>query len=149
MSFDPRQFRQLTARTLDAEKLYSVEAVELLLGTCAVESRFGTYIRQLGDGPARGPFQIEEATFGWLKAKYKDRVPWIWEREFRALEWDLRLGIVIARLRYLVVPDPLPPAGFVLRMAGYWKDHYNTRAGKGQRSDFVRCYRRYVTEGRR
>ena len=43
------------------DKYASNEAVNLLLATGVVESRY-EYIRQLGDGPARSFWQVEPAT---------------------------------------------------------------------------------------
>ena len=59
--FNKDQFQDLNNRVLSSIGLYSVEAVYLLLGTCAVESNFGTYLKQK-NGPALGVFQIEPST---------------------------------------------------------------------------------------
>ena len=58
--------------------------------------------------------------------------------------WDLRLAILMARLRYRVVPDPLPPSDDVHALAEYWKRWYNTRLGAGKVEDFVDAYDRHV-----
>lgn len=42
--------------------LWSEGAEDLLLGTAAVESRCGRYLRQLGGGPALGIWQVEPRT---------------------------------------------------------------------------------------
>ena len=51
------QLKVETESTLKAIDLYSDEAVSLMLGTCAQESAFGRYRRQLGNGPALGIYQ--------------------------------------------------------------------------------------------
>ena len=55
--------RELVEKTIREMGLYSPEAAELLLGTCAQESAYGKYRKQLGGGPALGIFQCEPATF--------------------------------------------------------------------------------------
>jgi len=65
MSFNVAQFKTLIERVLSEldPDLASPVAVKLLLGTAAQESRFGTFLHQLGGGPAKGAFQMEPATF--------------------------------------------------------------------------------------
>lgn len=143
MSLDKNQFRDLIERVLGEYDLHSEAAVNLLLGTAAQESHFGTYIRQIR-GPARGVFQMEPATFEWLQRHYSDKYPDIKERRFEELEWDLRLAIIFARLRYRVVPDPLPRADVIESLAEYWKQYYNTVHGAGTVEEFVKNYNRFV-----
>jgi len=143
MSFDKNQFRDLIERVLKEYDLESRAAVNLLLGTAAQESLFGTYIRQMR-GPALGIFQMEPRTFIWLQEHYKKTYPNIRERKAEDLEWDLRLAIVFARLRYRIVPVPLPDADDVLALAEYWKEHYNTERGKGTIEQFVENWNRFV-----
>ena len=50
--------------------LFNHTAVNLLLGTCAQESRMGTYVHQLGNGPALGIYQIEPATHNDIWANF-------------------------------------------------------------------------------
>lgn len=56
---DKRQLRNLIRRVLIGIGGYSEEAENLLMGTAAQESALGEYIRQLGNGPALGIFQME------------------------------------------------------------------------------------------
>jgi hypothetical protein len=98
----------------------------------------------MGGGPALGAFQMEPGTFEWLKAKFKKQYPDLAWRHFIELEWDLRLAIIMARLRYRVDKNPLPEVGDVAAQAAYWKRVYNTIEGAGQMSDFVDNWRRYV-----
>ena len=147
MSYDCRQFRDLIRRTLgDVDPAFvSDAAVNLLLGTAAQESWFGTVFRQTGGGPAIGAFQMEPATFNWLREKFASNYPWmLFRREAAEMEWDLSLAILMARLRYRVVPAPLPAADDVHGLATYWKAYYNTPAGAGTVEEFVKNYRKYV-----
>jgi hypothetical protein len=143
VSFDRSQFRDLIARRLVERGLHSEAAVNLLMGTAAQESRLGTYLRQMR-GPAIGVFQMEPGTFNWLRDRYAAQYPEIACRECEEMEWDIDLAILFARLRYLVVPIPLPAADDVLGLGGYYKAHYNTPAGKATVADFVRNYQRYA-----
>lgn len=144
MSLNPDQFRRLIEQVLhDTDPaLADPVAVRLLLGTAAVESQFGTYLRQV-HGPALGVFQMEPATFDWLQVKYGLQYPIIADREASELEWDLRLAIIMARLRYRAVPKPLP-ADNVTALADYWKEHYNTKLGAGTVEQFMDRFTRYV-----
>ena len=139
MAYNKVQFKDLITRVLKEDNLYSESAVKLLLGTAAVESQFGTYLKQIS-GPALSPFQIEPATFRYLKDKYADKIP-SWATE-KYLEWDLRLAIITARLKYLSIKDPLPPND-INALARYWKQYYNTPKGKGTEADFVKAYNKY------
>jgi hypothetical protein len=143
MGYDRRQFEDLIERVLSEFGLRSESAVNLLLGTAAQESRFGTYLRQLGGGPALGAFQMERPTFEWLRGKYCERFDFQ-DWYFECLEWDLTASIVFARLRYYCVASPLPSPDDVAGLAAYWKRHYNTFAGKGTEAEFIENYRRFV-----
>ena len=143
MSFHAQQFRSLIERTLEDFGLNSESAVELLLGTAAAESEFGKYLMQLG-GPAIGIFQMEPRTYEWLQGKYVDQFFPLGRRPAEDMEWDLRFAILLARLRYRVVPTPLPEASDVYGLAHYWKTHYNTLSGRGTVENFVSRYRKYV-----
>jgi len=146
MSLDRGQFRNLIERVLRRvdPALCSLAAVNLLLGTAAQESRFGTYLRQLRRGPARGVFQMEPGTFRWLRGRYKKKYPLIADRLFAEIEWDLRLSIIMARLRYRIVPVVLPDADDVVALARYWKQFFNTIHGAGTVEEFVGNYKKYV-----
>ena len=137
------ELRVMIWETLYPLRLWSRDAEELLLLTCAVESDFGKYRRQIR-GPARGIFQIEPATFDWLKEKYLKRVPQISEAQCDDMVSDDRLAIIMCRLRYLAVPDPLPDADDPFALASYWKQHYNTPKGKGTVQKAIQKYRGYV-----
>jgi len=153
MAFRRAHFRSLVERVLTDlairlgdERLASDGAVELLEATCAQESRYGTYLRQLNRGPGMGIFQIENrAQFDHLRRTYGDRIPILRTATFDQLEWDLKLSIVIARLWYWEAPDPLPPAGDREGQWLYYKRHFNSLMGKATREQFMDNFRRYIT----
>lgn len=151
---DVGQFRMLVIRgPLQVVGLWSREAEELLLGTAAVESRLGHYIKQLDGGPAVGVFQMEPATHkdiweNYLKyrhdlvAKIRLFVPY--RVDPLDMITDLRHAAVMARLHYLRVPEKLPEMTDLHGQAWYWKNYYNTSRGAGTTNDYIAAYRKYV-----
>lgn len=129
-------------------------ALPLLIGTAAQESHL-EYLRQLGNGPARGLWQMEPATEAdhWL---YLGRKPElrraITERTGlkgpspEALQYHLPYQILMARLHYYVRdPQALPMAGALAEQARRWKLYYNTMKGKGTVEQYTATYRRLIT----
>ena len=134
---------EIIHEALEPLRLYSDRVLPLLLGTCAVESSFGRWRVQLG-GPARGIYQMEPATFRWLRTKYGKRYPSVSEYSFADQQNDDHQATVMARLRYLAVPEQLPPADDLHAQADYWKRHYNTFLGAGTVEKYLKAYRLHV-----
>ncbi len=152
MAFNAAHFSALVRETLQAIGLYSDAALELLLGTCAVESDFGTHLYQYGGGPdgsgglGEGVFSVEPATEAdiWrhhlsyrparknlVKEITGVRKPSPW-----SLRYQLDYQIIICRLKYRMIPHPLPPSGDLDAQAGYWDRFYNANPEKGTVSDY-------------
>lgn len=145
MSFKKSHIESLIIRALtevDAA-LVSQAAVNLLLGTMAQESKFGRYLRQIG-GPAIGVFQMEPSTFVYLRGRYEKQYPAIAGRTAEDLEWDLKLAIVMARLKYRSIDAPLPDPNNVADLAAYWNLWYNGNPNKGTDQEFIENYKYYV-----
>lgn len=141
MSFNASQFTELIVKVLEPfPELYSKRAVDLLNGTCAKETLYGHYIRQL-TGPAKGIMQTEPDTFYFLQDKYKERYPFICNWTFDELEWNLYASIFMARLKYLSIPERIPDS--LNGQAAYWKKYYNTNKGKGTVQEYLVAYTRY------
>ncbi|MBF0448707.1 MAG: hypothetical protein HQL67_10945 [Magnetococcales bacterium] len=130
---------------LDLLDMDSPAARLLLLGTAAQESRCGHYIRQLDGGPALGIFQMEPATYWDIWDNYiryrpeiKEKLSKRWPMQPLPGEMvtDLLLAAVMCRLHYRRKSSPLPPAADIRALASYWKQHYNTRLGKGTIAEF-------------
>jgi hypothetical protein len=149
MAFNKDQFEDLIRRTLKTyrksfgEGFDSDAAVDLLLGTAAQESDFGTYLKQI-KGPAIGVFQMEPATFGWLCRKYGDKLPILKTLTVDVLEYNLKFAILLARLRYRVVPEGLPAVDDLDGLAAYYKKYYNTVHGKATVEQYIENYEKYV-----
>lgn len=126
---------------------HSESAEQLLLGTAIQESRL-KYRRQLGNGPARGIFQMEPATHNdiWLNyLKYHpvlgDLIASLLTRKdadkVAELETNDAYACAMARMVYARAKPALPNPGDIHGHAAYWKQHYNTPLGKGTPEEFV------------
>ncbi|WP_067096153.1 hypothetical protein [Marinomonas atlantica] len=156
MSISYPQLRQFVVRpALEQLGLYSLAADQLVMGTIAQESN-GSYLKQIGKGPALGLIQMEPATHKdiWLNfLKYKpalrdhllsmtsDTVDLVYDEcgwpDHQALIWNLRYAIAMCRIYYYRKPQALPKASDIKALAQYWKDHYNTVHGAGTVSEFI------------
>ena len=156
------QMRSLVDDTCSkmGEKYASPEAVDLVLATGIVESRY-EYIRQMGDGPARSFWQVEPASavdnlMHYLKhrkslmgkcaeASMVDLKHWqnydelVWAE---ILEKNIAAGIIHCRLKYWRVPKKMPNT--VEGQANYWKKYYNTEGGKGDPEHFIESVKKWL-----
>jgi len=147
--------RALIKLTLSPLNLYSQNAEELLMATCANESNLGTYRTQTGGGPARGIFQMEAEDFNdiwhnWLG--YKTQLA----AQVVALNGGQRgtaddltnndaYAIAMARIHYERCPGSLPDSADLAAIWAYYKRYYNTPAGAAVQGIFIYKYHRYVT----
>lgn len=60
---------------------------------------------------------------------------------------NLYYQTAMARCKYLMIPEPLPPADDVEALAVYWKKWYNSEAGKGTVQGAIENYNKYVSRG--
>lgn len=158
MSINADQLRHDVIRpTLKRIALYSKAAENLLMGTAAQESHLGTYLRQMGGGPAVGIFQMEPATHydlwhNYLRYKVSlaneiraiagvplDRIP-----KAEAMVGNLYYATAMARIHYLRRPEALPLADNPVDLGEYWKRYFNTHLGRGTVDEFVHNYNRFV-----
>ena len=140
--------------TLRALGMDGEQAETLMLATALAESG-GRHTRQIGGGPALGLWQMEPDTHDDLYITYLFptlflRRPELPTRLKRAslyifggsfppssdlLIHNPRYACAMARIKYWRVPDALPDT--LTEMAEYWKEHYNTRLGKGTVEHFL------------
>ncbi len=124
--------------TLDQIGLNQPGASFLLLGTALVESDL-RHLRQIGDGPALGLYQMEPDTHEdlwlWLTEYTRDRelartisrLAAQWPHGATQLMTNTAYATAMARCLYRRRPEPLPfPAWDLNAHALYWKTHYNT-----------------------
>jgi hypothetical protein len=153
--FNILQFREsIVKSTLNDLLLYSPEAEELLVFTCATESRGGSYIRQV-NGPALGIYQMEPETYNDIWQNYlKDKTNLCmilfsnFEIGFQPspdrLIYDLRLSTAMARLFYSRIKEPLPSSKDIDSIWDYYKKYYNTPKGKAQKFEAIQKYHDFL-----
>jgi hypothetical protein len=152
--YDLIRFSTLIKQVLKIQKLYSEEAVMLLLGTAAQESAFGLYPCQFNNGPGQGPFQMEKATTKDIWLNYLAFRPSQIVRLHAAtgtesygkdaMLCNLRYAIGMARLHYRRVPEPFPSTQDLFGMACYWKKYWNTSQGKGTVRQYIKHWHKYI-----
>ena len=153
MSLDPSALRAQIEATLTPLGLYSADAEELLMATCAQESLLGTYRSQVG-GPARGIFQMEPEDHDdiWTNflAYHLDL-----SAAIRALSGQLSptaedlvnndaYAAAMARVHYERAPGALPDAMDLNALWQYYKAHFNTPAGAATQQQFYSHYHNLV-----
>ncbi len=149
------QFRELIVKSsLNDLLLYSKEAEELLVFTCAVESLGGTYLQEI-NGPALGIYQMEPQTHNDIWQNYIYHNGSLTLRLFSNFDigsmpsesrliYDLRYATAMARLHYRRVKSPLPLANNVDAIWDYYKQFYNTPKGKATKDESIRKYHDFV-----
>lgn len=152
--FQVSQFRELVVQeVLKPIGLWSQSAENLLIGTMLVESR-RFYLKQTGNGPALGLYQMEPTTHNDIWGNYllfkKNANLCARVRRFTAtpdtvpspmqLVWNLAYATIMCRIHYLRIPEALPQHNDVESLAQYWKTYYNTKKGKGEKRDFIVLY---------
>jgi len=147
----------------------SPAAEVLIMGTLAQESDMCAYSTQIGGGPALGIGQVERNTHTsmWthfilprpalcglidkylcldpvtVKAKRDPR--YLQSEEFHSqLEYNWRYSIGMIRLVYWPVLAAMPAEDDLLGLGQYYKDHFNTRGGRGSAAEWVESYRYFV-----
>lgn len=148
---DIDQFRQLIViPALSNLQLYSKDAEELLVFTCAVESNGGTYIKQV-NGPAVGIYQCEPNTHNdmWRNyILYKNNFVTQLALNFNVnaipdisrLMSDLSYATAICRLHYARTKERIPNCTDVNAMWEYYKKYYNTPKGAAEKEPSIQKY---------
>ena len=134
-------------------RLNTISSEQLMMGTALVESNL-TALAQRGGGPALSEFQIEPSTFDDIYERYLRARPTLLIQI-----QDLRISAFtpteqlagnpffacgIARMKYWMVPEPLPPAGDFEALGHYWKRYYNTAEGAGKAAHWADLYRKHM-----
>jgi hypothetical protein len=145
---DKSQFRKLTEDVLCRMDLFSVDVVNLILATAAVETDFCKTLRNI-DGPGMGFFNMTPKQFINICDKYlkfhKDihvrvlKVANVKYLDHNDLMTNFVLQIIFIALHYTRVDKPFPKNRN--EYAKFWKDHYNN---KGSVHKFMNQYRLYV-----
>jgi len=145
---EPEKLEQSNWRTfiksvLDSCGLpYDTRHISLLYGTAATESHLGYWLKQI-KGPALGIFQMEPDTIKDIQNHYLIYRPQLVKQIMKTTDlydlesfiFNVRLQVVYAYLHYRRVPEAIPFTQ--IGQAKYWKDHYNTKAGKGTVDKYI------------
>ncbi len=135
----------------------SADAVSLVIRTCVYESDL-YHLKQVGGGPARGFPQIELSTAKDILGRYLglERKAELREKVHTTLGFDpvvlvdddyqldlqlqgnMILGIICCRLKYGMIPKPLPSKDDREEQGKYYRQYYNTAGGKGSAEEFVK-----------
>jgi hypothetical protein len=158
VKMDAKQIRQLITETLQylaPEIPFSSDAVELLLLTAAQETQLGRWIKQI-KGPARGIFQMEPATerhvIEWMEKKHPSLAAKVMALNVKAddnlpggdrdMIFNLAYQAAMARVNYLRFPGEIPADR--ADQAIYYKQYWNTPAGKATAAEALIAYQWYV-----
>jgi hypothetical protein len=153
-SMDPQVLRALINSTLSPIGLYSLNAEELLMATCANESNLGMYRTQGNGGPARGIFQMEGATHDdiWHNyiAYHSDLTANLHKLSSLCTANDMinndPYAVAMCRVHYLRGRGALPDSTDLEGIWAYYKLHYNTPQGAATHDEFIIKYHKYVAD---
>jgi hypothetical protein len=153
------QFRELIVKSsLNDLLMYSEDAEELMVFTCATESLGGTYLAQI-DGPALGIYQMEPMTYNDIWQTYINKDPSLNLKmimhfqcnKMPSEEWliyDLRFATAMTRLFYARINEPLPSAKDENAIWEYYKKYYNTSKGAAVKDISIQRYHDFVQSHR-
>ena len=146
---------------LKSLEMDSLEAVDLMMGTGLQESEF-KHLMQIGGGPAIGFFQMEMVTAEDIvyryvqnkKSEFRTKITGAvplgspaWLLTPNELKWELTvnlaLQVLLTRLKYYMVPEPIPT--YLSGQAKYWKQYYNTPLGAGTSDQYYNKYTKEFT----
>jgi hypothetical protein len=149
---DEASLRVLIQNTLTPMGLYSHQAEELLMATCANESNLGVYRTQAGGGPARGIFQMEGEDHDdiWKNylAYHTNLAANLHQISATCTTDDMinndPYAIAMCRIHYLRAPGSLPQPTDIEGIWNYYKLHYNTPQGAATHDEFIAKYNKFV-----
>jgi hypothetical protein len=152
------QLRDLIVRPcLQALHSYSQAYEDLLVGTFAHESRYGSYLKQIG-GPALGFWQEEPETYYDLAKRYSVGHSATWLRLMifcgftpsslipppECLIYNINLSCSMALLKYMdsgIIAEKLPTD--IESLAKFYKIHYNSIKGSATTKEFIDDYKMF------
>lgn len=152
---DCSQFRSLIVEpVLSKLRVYSKNAEELLVFTCAAESLGGTLLQQV-KGPALGIYQMEPNTYTDIWVNYiraRNQLATLMALHFgcnkipdvERMVYDLHYATAMARIHYLRMPGNLPDAKDIDGIWDYYKKYYNTEKGKAKKEDSIKKYQDFI-----
>ena len=140
--------KKIIKQTLEYIDMDSEAAREMIYKTGKAESGYKT-LKQYGDGPALGFFQMEPATckdilenYVKYRPKYKELLDSLGFQEDKmeyCLMSNIGFQVAMCRLHYRRVPSALPESNDIEGQAKYWKNFYNSHLGKGTLEHFIKA----------
>lgn len=124
-------------------------AVQLLVMIAAHESGGFRYVKQLGNGPARGLLQMEPiglqevVRYSQLRSTRFPLLPDLAAVHVNQLVFDTYLAIAVSRVFFMAKPEPLPAVDDIEGLARYAKKYWNTEAGKATAEDYANAFREH------
>lgn len=153
-----KQLRELVIEpALKAIDLYSKGAEELLVATCAHESKDGYYLKQLSNVPdaALGIYQMQPSTHeslwntkltsdSYLGLRVMTACNYTLRPKAEVMIYNLKYSSIMARIFWLQIPDLLPDPDDLEEIWYLYKRYWNTLAGKATKDDFFSNYDKFV-----
>lgn len=141
-----KQIKQIIEWSLKEMGLHSEDAVDLVYKTGNAETGY-RHLKQMGNGPALGFWQVEPATLIDIMDNYVKFRPELEKRlknlgfssedmETRVMS-NIALQAAFCRLKYKRDKYALPKSNDLKGQAEYWKRVYNTHLGKGTIKHFM------------
>lgn len=134
--------------------LGGVYAEAMVLGTACQESHCGLWLVQLGNGPARGIYQMEPATHDDIWDHFIQHRPELvtkvnrWRCQYGngmgpgEMTYNLAYATIMCRLHYYRRPEPMPDT--LQGQAQFWKSVYNTPLGAGTVEQYIDSWRQFA-----
>lgn len=117
----------------------------LLLETAQQETHMGAYKDKTDYAAGTGVCQFDEMPYYDVIRRTRNKHLHAIKEEFdiemtevkwRELEHNPLLSFIACRLKYILIPEAIPKT--VKGRAAYWKEHYNTVAGKGTEEEYIK-----------
>ena len=135
-------------------KLADPKAVDLLLGTAAQESDLGFFlIQEHASNGAKGIYQIEDETHDDIVKRYLERPENALLKQLlqsisptspnpNHLIGNLYYATFLARLKYWMVPEPIPETRE--GQADYYKRFFNTAEGAASVDEYLSSWDKFI-----
>lgn len=137
-------------------QLYSPNDVELLMFTCATESRGGYFLKQEA-GPALGIYQMEPATYNDIWQNYiklKSTLAAMLAENFGCLRmpsedrliYDLEYATVMCRIHYMRNHEVIPDHDKTEMIWSYYKRYFNSSLGGAIKDLSIAAYHEFIAK---
>ncbi len=155
------QLRELVILpALKGVNLYSPEAEEMLIATCAQETHDGFYLKQMthDKNAALGIYQMQPDTHDWLwnttlttdsnlGFKVMTSCKYTLRPKADVMVYNLLYASVMARVFWLHIKDAFAEVGDTDHLWFLYKKYWNTYGGKATKEEFVKNYNLYAKKG--